>query len=923
MTSPRVVTLTTGDGTKTVNVVYYDLVGNGTTLYSDTITLDTLPPAPVAVTLAFGAAATNSQFNLAVELFAPDAVTYDLSGDLMSLQSDVPMSPSTTVTLLGGDGLKAVYVTYYDAAGNAAQVSDTITLDTFAPSVTGLDLAGGASPISQTVQVLNIGASGDVFEMEITGDIVDHGTWELFSGTTSVTLAGGNGLRTVWVRVRDAVFNTSVAVSAFTQLDQIAPGTPTSVTVDPLSTTEVIVSWSAVTDPDLSDYILYYRLGAAGPPYPGTEALEGASPLLISAPTTTFVLSGFPAGATVHVAVAAKDLAGNVSPTSPDTATTLPLTLAKIFGVEWGQASPVTDTWHWLTGQGFDALPLPVTVVFVSEFFDDTTDPAVWQAAVTTVRLSDSMIRFQTGPLRSGYYDVGLLYGGQNFIGPATGDIEFAASVTTIGGALDSVTDTTSATDRIADIEGFYGGPFGDEVYLFVCNEATDADRLYQVNGTVLDDVTALRLPFDSNFCIDAETVDFDRDGDTDLVVGNSTANLSYILENTGTAFQQITAPVFIAPVDDVGGIAAGDLDGNGWPDLVITSAGTAEPTVVMYNVDGTYVAGVTGVDFPNEVSSTGRPAIGDVNGDGWPDIVLPQSTQSQLWLNDGAGRFTDATGAWMPTQGGATHTAAELADLDNDGDLDLVLVSTSSGVVYVNATTQFVLSSTLAGGAPTYSNVDVGDVNGDGLADIVLSRASSGVDELWTATAPVAYSSSSVSSEILMTQGLLLFDIDRDSDLDLLRGSNGGTAPLRLQLNTYRDITDVTSQMVGTPSPRAWGVGGAFTYLDPVSGPYLVAFGGGTTTVAYNDLYALRLTDMVWEQRCTSGACIAGAPAARRYAAGDFGFSGDNLVVFGGEVTTDETTYVYHVSTDTWTQHLPGLRPSGRTSATLSWMDP
>ena len=876
----------------------------------------------MAVTLAAGAPVTNDQFNLAVDLFAPDAVTYDLSGDLMAIVDGAAMVPSTTVALLGGDGLKRVFATFYDAAGNTAAVSDTVTLDTLAPAVISVSLASGASPVSQAVQPLAIGWNGDAFEMLITGAVVDHGIWEPVAGATSVTLNGGNGPRTVWVQVRDAAFNSSVPVSAFTMLDTVAPASPTMVTVGPLSTTEVMVSWAPVTDPDLNEYAIYYRLGTAGPPYPGTEAIEGVSPLLVAAPATSFVLSGFPAGTTVHVALVARDVAGNASAMSPDTSVTLPLFLAKLLDIQWGQASSVTSTWHWLSGEGFDSLPLPVTVVFASEFFDGSTDPVVWKTAATSVRVSDSMIRFQTAPLTPGYYDVGLLVGGKDFIGPATGSIEFVASVTTMGGALEAVTDTTSATDRIADIEAFIGGDFGDVVFLFVCNQATEPDRLYLVNGTVLEDRSTGMIPFDNLPCADAEIVDFDLDGDSDIFVGNSTGFQSYMLENTGMAFTQVTAPVIVSPVDDIGGVAAADLDGNGWPDLVITSTGTTTPTIVMYNFEGTYVAGVTGTDFPNEVSQTGRPAIGDVNGDGWPDIVLPQSVQSALWLNDGTGRFTDATATWMPNQGGATHTSAELADLDNDGDLDLVLAgSFSQTQIYINFNTAFSQSGAPAETGAT-RDISVGDVNGDGLPDVLLAQ-SGAPDLLWTATAPLSYSSTPVSSDTWGTQTALLFDIDRDNDLDLLLGENTGTAPLQLFMNGLRDVTDVTAQMVNAPTPRAWGVGGTIAYLDPVSGPIMLAFGGGTTTTAYADLYALRLTDLVWESRCTSGACLASAPSARRDAAGAVGFNGPELVVFGGEVTTDETTYVYHVSNDTWTSHLPGLRPSGRTSASLAWMDP
>ena len=82
---------------------------------------------------------------------------------------------------------------------------------------------------------------------------------------------------------------------------------------------------------------------------------------------------------------------------------------------------------------------------------------------------------------------------------------------------------------------------------------------------------------------------------------------------------------------------------------------------------------------------SVGDLEAGDVDGDGDLDLVLadwgPGNNMTndggvtRLWLNDGAGRFTDATAPRMPQIKVRFSWDLELADVDNDGDLD-VLVS-------------------------------------------------------------------------------------------------------------------------------------------------------------------------------------------------------------------------------------------------------
>ena len=65
--------------------------------------------------------------------------------------------------------------------------------------------------------------------------------------------------------------------------------------------------------------------------------------------------------------------------------------------------------------------------------------------------------------------------------------------------------------------------------------------------------------------------------------------------------------------------------------------------------------------------------AIGDVNNDGWPDVLVTQYGGIKLFLNNGNGTFTDVTQGSRAWRTSAWGTSAVFVDYDRDGWLDLV----------------------------------------------------------------------------------------------------------------------------------------------------------------------------------------------------------------------------------------------------------
>ena len=137
------------------------------------------------------------------------------------------------------------------------------------------------------------------------------------------------------------------------------------------------------------------------------------------------------------------------------------------------------------------------------------------------------------------------------------------------------------------------------------------------------------------------------------------------------------------------GGVAIGDLTGDGLPELVLT-ANQGGPR--LYLNEGRFrfrdVTRAAGVRAPAASWTTGA-TLADVNGDGRLDIYIcragagkPASRANQLWINQGAGRDSVPTFKEMAAdygvadQGYSTHAA--FLDYDRDGDLDLFVINNS-----------------------------------------------------------------------------------------------------------------------------------------------------------------------------------------------------------------------------------------------------
>lgn len=105
-----------------------------------------------------------------------------------------------------------------------------LTLDTLAPSGITLKINNGATYTTTETVTLSIGcsdASTTGYQMKIWGikDVTNESdaTWQTFATSKSVTLASGDGLKTVHIKVRDDVYNESSEVTSTITLNTSVP----------------------------------------------------------------------------------------------------------------------------------------------------------------------------------------------------------------------------------------------------------------------------------------------------------------------------------------------------------------------------------------------------------------------------------------------------------------------------------------------------------------------------------------------------------------------------------------------------------------------------------------------------------------------------------------------------------------------------
>jgi hypothetical protein len=279
---------------------------------------------------------------------------------------------------------------------------------------------------------------------------------------------------------------------------------------------------------------------------------------------------------------------------------------------------------------------------------------------------------------------------------------------------------------------------------------------------------------------------DLNGDGKPDLAVANRFDNNVSMLLGTGTGS-------FSAPTSFGGGnipfsIAIGDLNGDGKPDLAVANAGSNRVSVLLNTCNASPCVGASfgaATNFTTGRHST-SVAIGDLNGDGKPDLAVANngSDNVSILLGTGMGSFSTATNFGA----GISPSAVAIGDLNGDGKPDLAVANAISNNVSVllgtgtgsfGAATNFYVWPN-----PHPRSVAIGDLNGDGKPDLAVANYNSNNVTVLLGTGTGSFGATTNFGVGRFPNSVVIGDLNGDGKTDLAV-ANGGSNNVSALLGT------------------------------------------------------------------------------------------------------------------------------------------
>jgi hypothetical protein len=206
---------------------------------------------------------------------------------------------------------------------------------------------------------------------------------------------------------------------------------------------------------------------------------------------------------------------------------------------------------------------------------------------------------------------------------------------------------------------------------------------------------------------------DFNGDGKSDLAVCYPThsGGIQVFLGNGDGTFQSGASSLFAYAV----GLAVGDFNGDGKADIAVSWERANELSILPGNGDGTFASPVT----TDSISLYGVPLVSDFNRDGKSDLLF---SSGYVFLGNGDGTFRQ----------GANYPAGSqaLGDLNGDGIADMVIPDANNDTITVYLGNGDGTFRQLAQYSPIFgvnfgsnlSSVVIADMNGDGNLDVMFS---------------------------------------------------------------------------------------------------------------------------------------------------------------------------------------------------------
>jgi len=302
-------------------------------------------------------------------------------------------------------------------------------------------------------------------------------------------------------------------------------------------------------------------------------------------------------------------------------------------------------------------------------------------------------------------------------------------------------------------------------------------------------------------------TSDLDNDGKPDVIVVNQSSNSISIYKNTGIA-QTIS---FAAKLDyntnnKPAGVAIGDINRDGKPDIIVGNYDAGNVSVFINTYSGGGISFATKVDFVTGAAPYGI-TVNDIDMDGKPDIIVANANSNTVSVLRNTGTLNSVSFTRRDLATGSYPMYIRVADFDEDGKPDIATINQVSGTVTLYRNTS---SDTLSFDSRNDLNLNLnagmssGDIDGDGKTDILLSKRDASGYEVLRNTSTAGSISFATGNSLLFdpggVTGFTVHDFNGDTKIDIVVGSDGYNTLSVIPNKSIPGLFEYGTKLVLTP---------------------------------------------------------------------------------------------------------------------------